>query len=160
MREPKFTKGQNWVDFRPLGMPTRPRTVKVSLKGEKGFVDLTFGGILCRLFSPLIKLLLDEDMTVHQTAESTAIRVLIQKIKISEFDETVSEKLRIAFSTCVRLIRFYRKHQAALDSAAARALPEEVPPSFSESAGAPPVTANAGPALSADVSLDAPTVVP
>lgn len=130
MRPPKFARGQTWLIFRPHEMPTLPRIIAVNLKADRGLADLTFSGILCRLFTPLVLPLLESDMTTHQTGKSTVIRLSVPPFGISNFDSKAEEHVRAAFTACTRLIRFYLKHRLALDSAASRSLPEPLPPEF------------------------------
>lgn len=134
MKEPKFASGQTWLVFRPHEMPTMPRLVAVNLKADRGVADLTFSGILCRLFAPLVSPFLESDMTSHQTGRSTVIRLKIPSFGISAFDPKAEENVRAAFTACTRLIRFYRKHRLALDLAASRSLPDPTTPEFSHSA--------------------------
>jgi hypothetical protein len=124
MRKPVFTKGQTWIDFRPLDMPTTPRRVIVSLKADRGLVDLTFAGTLSRFFSPLATPLLDADMTVHQTGKSVAIRLVVECFSVSAPDDASLLKVRAAFVACVRLIRFYRTQRRELDEAASKSVAE------------------------------------
>ncbi len=120
MREPKVSKDCAWITFRPQDMPTQPRWVYVSMKGDRGFMDLTFGRCLSHLLSPQVSPLLDSDMTIHQTGKSAAIRIRIDGFKVSEINDDARCKLRGAFAACVRLIRFYRQHREKLDLAASK----------------------------------------
>jgi len=124
MREPQFAKGQTWVDFRPLDMPTRPRRTYVGCKGGYGHVDLTFGACLARLFAPRVSAVLEKDMFVQQTGKATAIRIEVPSFEICELDDAVLTKVRAAFGACVRLIQFYRQNRMLLDEAAAASLPK------------------------------------
>jgi hypothetical protein len=124
MRPPELTKDSTWINFRPQDMPTRPRRIYISLKGDRGFMDLTFTASLARLFSPLVKPLLKDGMTVHQTGSSAAIRIVVEGFKVSKPEETVLSKVRAAFAACVRLIHFYRQNRETLDKAAAESLPD------------------------------------
>lgn len=134
MKPPKFAKGLTWLIFRPHDMPTLPRIVAVELKAAKGVAELTFSGVECRLFAPLVLSLLESDMTAHQTGKSTAIRLNITSFGITAFDSKAEEHVRAAFTACTRLIRFYREHRLALDSAASKSLPALVAPQFNHPA--------------------------
>jgi hypothetical protein len=124
MKPLELTKDSTWINIRPLDMPTSPRRIYISLKGDRGFMDLTFTASLARLFSPLVKQLLDQDMTVHQTGKSAAIRIVVDGFKVSEPNEPVLSKVRSAFAACVRLIQFYRQNRVSLDKAASESLPD------------------------------------
>jgi hypothetical protein len=124
MREPKFAKGQTWVSFRPLGMPTQPRRIYVDCKGAFGHVDLKFSACLARLFAPRVLAVLEKDMHVRQTGRATAIRIEVSSFEICKLDDAVLMKLRAAFSACVRLIHFYRQNRMLLNEAAAASLPQ------------------------------------
>jgi hypothetical protein len=124
MRPPELSKDSTWINIRPQDMPTLPRRIYVSLKGDRGFMDLTFTASLARLFSPLVTPLLEDGMTVHQTGRSAAIRIVVEGFKVSEPEETVLSKVRVAFAACVRLVRFYRNNQKTLDKAASESLPD------------------------------------
>ena len=124
MKKPKNTKGQTWVAFRPLELPTQPRWIYVLLKGGLGFVDLTFTGTLARLFSPLVRPSLEDGMEIHQTGKSAAIRIEVDRFEVAEPDEAAMSKVRAAFAACVKLIRFYRKNRELLDRAASESLPD------------------------------------
>jgi hypothetical protein len=124
MREPKFTKGQTWVGFRPRDMPTQPRRIYVDCKGGYGHVDLKFSGCLARLFAPRVLAVLEKDMHVRQTGKATAIRIDVPSFEICEPNDAVLTKVRAAFGACVRLIRFYRLNRPLLNEAAAAAVPQ------------------------------------
>jgi len=118
MKPLTVTKDSTWINFRPLDMPTRPRRIYVSFKGDRGFMDLTFTACLARLFLPKIKTILADDMTVHQTGKSTAIRIQVDAFEIRDLDDSVRTQIRTAFGACVRLVQFYRKNRQMLDQAA------------------------------------------
>lgn len=124
MQPPKFTKGQTWVGFRPLDMPTQPRRICVNCKGAFGQVDLTFSACLARLFAPRVSAVLEKDMCVQQTGKAAAIRIEVPSFEICELNDEVLMKLRAAFTACVRLIRFYLQNRLQLNEAAAASLPQ------------------------------------
>lgn len=105
-------------------MPTRPRRIYISLKGDRGFIDLTFTPSLARLFSPWVNPLLERDMTVHQTGKSAAIRIVVEGFKVSEPDGTALSKVRVAFAASVRLVQFYRHNRETLNHVASESLPD------------------------------------
>jgi hypothetical protein len=123
MQPLELTKDSTWINFRPKDMPTRPRRIYISFKGDRGFMDLTFTGSAAHLFAPLVRPILEDGMTVHQTGKSAAIRIRVEGFKISEPTNAVLEKVRKAFSASTRLIRFYRQHREALDRAASESVP-------------------------------------
>lgn len=120
MREPHFTKGQTWIDFRPLEMKTGLIRTVVSLKGQCGFADFTFSGIMVREFQPSIMHILEKDMTVHQTGKSTAIRLCVPVLEVGPWDNKTEERIRTAFTACTRLIGFYRTNKSVLLDASVR----------------------------------------
>lgn len=126
MKPLELTKDSTWINIRPLDMPTSPRRIYISFKGDRGFMDLTFTATVARLFVPLVKQLLEGDMTVHQTGRSAAIRIEVEGFKVTEPSEEVLSKVRRAFAACVRLVRFYRMNRDALNDAAAKSLPDLV----------------------------------
>ena len=121
MKPLKVTKGSSWVNFRPHFMPTMPRRIYVSVKGDRGFMDLTFSGTSCHIFYDLVAHLLESDMTVHQTAASTAIRLQTSGFTPEDGIENGIPKVRKAFEICTRLIRFYQTNRLLLDEAVERA---------------------------------------
>lgn len=123
MQPLELTKDSTWINFRPQDMPTRPRRIYVSFKGDRGFMDLTFTDSAARLLSPLVQPHLENDMTVHQTGKSAAIRIRVEGFKVSEPFDTLLPKVRAAFAACVRLIRFYRQNRENLDKAASESVP-------------------------------------
>jgi hypothetical protein len=123
MKPPELTKDSTWINIRPIEMPTRPRRIYVSLKGDRGFIDLTFTSSLARLFSPMVASLIDPDMTVHQTGKSAAIRIAVEGFNVSLPNEQVSRKIRNALAACLRLVEFYRRNRELLDKAASESLP-------------------------------------
>ena len=127
MKRLQVSKGQTWIDFRPREMPTMPIRVYIALKGGHGKVDLTFSGVLTRKFSPLACALLEPDMRIEQTGKSTAIRLEIEPFQVSGVNERSLITLRLVFTACVRLIRFYRQHRHDLDAASIHSLPDVVP---------------------------------
>lgn len=126
MKKPKNTKGRTWVMFRPLDMPTQPRMIYVLLKGGLGFVDLTFSGTVARLFSPLVRPLLEEGMEIYQTGKSAAIRIEVDRFEVCEVDEDAMRSVRSAFAACVRIIRFYRENRDLINRAVSESVPDPV----------------------------------
>jgi hypothetical protein len=124
MQPPKFTKGQTWTAFRPLGMPTQPRRIYIDCKGAFGHIDLTFSACLARLFAPRVAAVLEKDMYVRQKGKAAAIGIEVPSFEICEWDDAVLMKVRAAFSACVRLIQFYRQNSTLLNEAAAASLPQ------------------------------------
>jgi hypothetical protein len=125
MKTPNLTKDSTWINFRPVDLPTLPRRVYISFKGDRGFIDLTFSNCLTRLFQPQVKAILAGSMSVHQTGKSSVIRIEVEGFNICQPDKAVLEKVRAAFSASVRLIRFYRENQKFLDAAAKASLPAD-----------------------------------
>jgi len=123
MKPLNVTMGSTWINFRPRDMPTRPRRIYVSFKGDRGYMDLTFTNSLAHLFSGSVASLLDADMTVHQTGKSAAIRLRVERFKISDPKDDAIRKVRTAFGACERLINFYRGHRQELDAAASASVP-------------------------------------
>lgn len=114
MKPPALTKGSMWINFRPHDFPTMPRRVYVSFKGDRGFMDLTFDRCSAHKLAELVKLLLSDGMTVHQTGQSAAIRLAVGEMVISDSLAVSLPKLREAFSACAKLISLYRSNQPAL----------------------------------------------
>jgi len=124
MQPPKFTKGETWVSFRPLDMPTQPRRIYVNCKGGFGHVDLTFSACLARLFAPRVMGVLEKDMLVQQTGKAAAIRIEVPSFEVCEPNDAVLTKVHAAFGACVRLVRFYRQSRMLLNEAAAASVPQ------------------------------------
>lgn len=126
MKPLKVSKGCNWITFRPRDIPTQPRQVYVSAKGERGQIDLTFGGVTAHRFHELVSDLLEPDMTVHQTSASTAVRLEVGGFQISDGVKAGMPRVRAAFEACERLIRFYRLHRVELVAASDQAATEKM----------------------------------
>lgn len=126
MKRLKVTKDSTWITFRPRDMPTTPRHVYVSVKGDRGQMDLTFSGVTAQRFHEAVKHLLDADMSIHQTSASAAIRLEVSGFRIADGVEVGLPRVRSAFSSCGRLIEFYRHNREALDTAADQAATERV----------------------------------
>ncbi|MET3364703.1 hypothetical protein [Bradyrhizobium ottawaense] len=124
MKELEVTKDSTWINFRPRDMPTQPRRIYVSFKGDRGFMDLTFTGSLAHRFADEVAPLLQRDMTVHQTGKSAAIRIKVEGFKVSEPWELSEPKVREAFRASERLIKFFRENRAKLEIASSKSLPE------------------------------------
>lgn len=122
MKELTLTKDSTWATFRPVNMPTKPKWVYVSCKGDQGHMDLTFNGGLARVFQPKVAGLLEGAMTVHQTGRSAAIRIVVDPFQVSAPNSEAMLKVEKALAACARLIRFYFEHREALDSAFAESL--------------------------------------
>ena len=125
MKPSRYARGTTWVSFRPLDMPSMPKLIRVDLKGASGLVDLTFPYTLCRVMQPLVKSILEEDMEVHQTGRACAIRLCAKPFTICEDFETMEAPVRDALAASVRLVRFYFKNRAILDSAASVSSPQD-----------------------------------
>ncbi len=124
MKRLKLTKDSTWIDIRPHDFPSYPKRVYVSLKGDRGHIDLTFRNTTAYLFQPAIASLLDSDMSVHQTKASTAIRVETPGFLISEGLMVLEPKVRAALKASSRLIALYRRSRFELDQAAKAATPD------------------------------------
>jgi hypothetical protein len=123
MKRIPMTKNSTWIDLRPRDMPTQPKRVYVSLKGDRGQIDLTFAKTTAHEFAKRLQPLLAGDMTIHQTEASAAIRIEIQGFRISEGLDQCMPKVKKAFEASARLIEFYRKHRSLLNQAAAESTP-------------------------------------
>jgi hypothetical protein len=123
MKRLKLTKGSPWIALRPHGFPTMPNYVSVSLKGQHGYVDLTFGNTTAHQFHSAIRHLLEPQMIVQQTGASTAIRIETSSFRISEGFAGALPKVKAAFEASAQLITFYRRFRRELDEAAAAATP-------------------------------------
>ena len=117
LKQPKVTKGSTWIDLRPRDMPTMPKRTIVSLKGDRGLMDLAFANTTAHVFGEKAKHLLEDDMSIHQTSASAAIRLEVAGFQVTEGDDGL-HKVREAFKACARLIEFYRKNRSDLDVAA------------------------------------------
>ena len=125
MKRLKVTKDSTWINFRPADMPTLPKRIYVSVKGDRGQMDLTFSGTNAYLFRDRVISLLDQDMTVHQTSASAAIRLEVGGFRPSDGVVDGLPSVRRAFEACARLITFYRANRADLDAAVLDAGNEE-----------------------------------
>ena len=123
MKPLKVTKDSTWITFRPRDLPTMPKHVYISLKGDRGYVDLTFGRTTAYLFRPLVADLLEQGMSVHQTSASTAVRIEVPGFQISEGFPSACLKLDQAFEASCRLIDFYRRSRVLLEKHAKAATP-------------------------------------
>ncbi len=127
MKPLKMTKGSTWITIRPDDMPTMPKRIYVSLKGDRGQVDLTFSSTLAPEFHARAFGLLEDGMSIQKTAASTAVRLTAQGFQTDEPLEIGLPKVRAQFAAADRLIQFYRKNRAELDAAAAAATPAAPP---------------------------------
>lgn len=123
MKPLAVTKGSTWINFRPRDLPTKPKRTYVSLKGDRGQIDLTFSNTTAHRFAEMISDRLGVGMTVHQTAASSAIRLTTQGFRPDEPIESGMIAVRQAFEASRRLIEFYRENRTDLDDAAASATP-------------------------------------
>jgi hypothetical protein len=121
MKRLKVTKDSSWINFRPADMPTLPRRIYVSVKGDRGQMDLTFSNTKAHLFHERVATLLDPEMTIHQTSASAAIRIEVETFTPRDGIEMGLPRVRGAFEACERLIRFYRANKIPLDAAAVAA---------------------------------------
>ncbi len=104
-------------------MPTMPKHIYVSLKGDKGHIDLTFTNTIAHIFQPLIKHLLEPNMTVHQTGAAAAIRIKSSGFHIADGIAQGIPKVKAAFEASSRLVQFYRTFRIELDQHAKAATP-------------------------------------
>jgi hypothetical protein len=124
MKKRTFSKDSIWIHFRPNDMPSQPRRIYVSFRGDQGFMDLAFSSCQAHKFHPQVKAILTPEMHIEQTGKATVIRLQVDPFKIRKPDEDVLAKVRTAFQACVELIRFYRANRDVLNRAAANSLPE------------------------------------
>ena len=118
MKPLAVTKGSTWITFRPRDLPTRPHHTYVSVKGDRGQMDLTFSNTALGPFRAKVEALLEPDMTLHQTSASTAVRLTVEGFQTADPIGGDMPKVRAAFAACSRLIDFYRRHRESLDAAA------------------------------------------
>ena len=123
MKRLKVTKGSTWIMFRPRDLPTMPKHVYVSLKGDRGHIDLTFANTTAYLFKYGIAHLLEPDMSVHQTSASAAIRIETLGFEIEEGIVAGLPKVKAAFEASSRLIALYRRARTEFDQEANAATP-------------------------------------
>jgi hypothetical protein len=123
LKRPKMTKGSNNFVLRPHWIPTQPKNNYIWIKGNLGFVDLTFGNTVAYQFAEQIAQLLPSGMTVHQTRASAAVRMEALPFAVSEGIEIGLPKVRRAFEACEKLARFYRANQSVIADAANRSTP-------------------------------------
>jgi hypothetical protein len=119
----KLTKGSTWITVRPGDLPTAPLWTYVSLKGDRGYIDLTFTGSSAAVFFEEVSTLLEPGMYIHQTGKSAAIRIEVEGFKTHEPLPVGIPKVRQAFAAAANLIAFYRNHRQWLDQAARNAVP-------------------------------------
>lgn len=117
MKPLKVTKDSTWINFRPHDMPTMPHRIYVSVKGDRGHMDLTFSDAQLHIFVDKVAHLLDPDMTLHQTGKSSAIRLRTECFTPRDGLDTAIMNARTAFAACARLVTFYRRNRIALDAA-------------------------------------------
>lgn len=118
-----LTKNSTWITIRPRDLPTTPQWTYVSLKGDRGYIDLTFTGSSAAAFFEDVSALLEPGMSIHQTGKSAAIRIEVEGFKTHEPLPTGIPKVRQAFAAAANLISFYRNHRLRLDQAAKNAVP-------------------------------------
>lgn len=123
MKRISLTKGSTWINLRPRDMPTMPKRIYISLKGDRGLNDLTFSNTNAHRFGEAVRSLLEPGMSIHQTAASAAVRLETEGFLVTDLPEAGLRKLRSAFEASARLIAFYRNHRVALDRAAMAAVP-------------------------------------
>jgi len=123
MKPLALTKGSKWITLRPRDLPTQPKHVYISLKADRGFVDLTFANTLLPSFDDAVRALLAREMTVHQTGASVAIRLKVEGFVVAEGVTSALPKIEATFAASRRLIAFYRANRAELDAAAKQATP-------------------------------------
>ncbi len=119
----RLTKDSTWIDIRPRDLPTQPVRIYVRLKGDRGYVDLTFNRSSFALFSGPVTALLRPGMSIHQTTNSAAIRIQVDGFTTTEPLEIAMPKVRRAFAACADLIDFYRSHRQRLDRIALESQP-------------------------------------
>lgn len=123
MKALRVTKGSTWINLRPRDMPTMPKRIYISLKGDRGFVDLTFTRTTAHLFHQEVSTVLMDGMSIHQTGEAAAVRIETDGFAVTDELELGLGRVRSAFSASARLIEFYRHNRAVLDDAARTATP-------------------------------------
>lgn len=123
LKRPKMTKGSNNFVLGPHWIQTQPKNNYIWIKGNLGFVDLTFGNTVAYQFAEQIAPVLPGGMTVNQTGASAAVRMEALPFAVSEGIEIGLPKVRRAFEACEKLARFYRTNQSMIDDAASRSTP-------------------------------------
>lgn len=113
-----LTKDLSWINIRSRDLPTKPQRIYVSLKRDRGYIDLTFTSSSVTLFSDAIASLLEPNMSVHQAGKSAVIRIQVAGFKPIELLEIGLSEIREAFVASAKLIVFYRSHRQHLDRAA------------------------------------------
>ena len=101
-----LTKDSSWISIRPRDLPARPVRTYVSLKGDRGFIDLTLTGASFGSFYKGATPLLRADMSAHATGKSSAIRIEVEGFRPSEDLSSALPRVRRAFAACADLIAF------------------------------------------------------
>ena len=109
MRPLSLTKGSKWITFRPRDLPTQPKHIYISLKADRGFVDLTFGNTKMPTFVAAVNDLLESKMTVHQTGASSAIRIAVPSFQVADGGDASRPKFVAAFTAASQLIEFLQR---------------------------------------------------
>lgn len=117
------TKGSPCIEIRPRDFTGMPKTY-VLLKGDRGFVDVTFTGSASGPFAGDVAGMLGAGMTVRPNGGSAAIRLEVEPFWPFEPLDEGLPKVRRAFAACARLVEFYRSHRVALEHAARSAIPK------------------------------------
>ncbi|MGA3056092.1 MAG: hypothetical protein ABSD63_17930 [Candidatus Korobacteraceae bacterium] len=92
-----------------------PRGAYINHKSPFGFVDLTFRSTDATRLKAL-EPMLEDDMKVHQTHRSAAIRLVVSQI--SQFSDFEQERPKIAeaFAGVKRLLNFYTRERVRLEA--------------------------------------------
>jgi hypothetical protein len=114
----ELTKGSSWITVRPRDLPSKPIWTYVSLKGDRGYIDLTFTGSSVSPFAEAVAPLLEPGMSIHPTGKSTAIRIEVDGFSPLDPLAAGLPKVRRAFAASAALITFYRMHRKELEHAA------------------------------------------
>jgi hypothetical protein len=94
MRKPDFARNATWVVFRPKDFPSH---VHVDLKGNKGFIDLTFSGVSFARFEHAVSHLLQDGMSVHQAGRSAVVRFHVSHYSWRSLSPDTENALRDIF---------------------------------------------------------------
>lgn len=123
MKKQVLTKDSTWITLRPGFMPTGRKQVSIMIKGDRGFVDLTFSNTDAAKFRVAVKSLLEPGMAVCQTTGWAAIRIEVPAFRILDGIEFGLPKVRVVLAAAAKLARLYQQHRPLMDQAVLEATP-------------------------------------
>jgi hypothetical protein len=121
MKRPRHSMGNSYLYLRPRVLKGFAITAYLELKGPRGWVDLTFNNASIEHFHEALGGGLSGDISIHQTANSVALRIETgSPFEVAMDEGAAIEAFRRSLVAAESLVEFAHEQKALISQAIAR----------------------------------------